>query len=262
MFIRLDDLSFNSDIEKWSSIFAVLEENSISAIVGVIPDNMDPEFSKCCFSDRKDFWHYVRALQGRGHCIFLHGLNHLCNIRGYGQFCKGTLGGETLGSFDYQYNLLNSAVRLFQENDVRIDGFMAPRHNFNNNTLNVLRSLDIFTVSDRYFPEPVIDKCITFIPVHYSKLPSKPLFVNSTVCLHPENMSFVDIELFRVALEKSRLNFYNPTVVVKSLGAPKTSSVVIDYFWRHYVYLKGAIRRIMKSSVMHFRNCCVYFSKI
>lgn len=71
--IRLDDACPQMNAEKWARIERILDKYKVRPIVGVIPENRDPDF--VAVAD-ENFWEKACEWQKKGWTIALHGLHH------------------------------------------------------------------------------------------------------------------------------------------------------------------------------------------
>lgn len=71
--IRLDDACPTMNHANWNRMECLLDKYSIRPIVGVIPENQDPDFA---WKNDKSFWERVHFWQEKGWSIAVHGLHH------------------------------------------------------------------------------------------------------------------------------------------------------------------------------------------
>jgi predicted deacetylase len=198
---RLDDVAPNMKWDAYFSLKTLFITHGISPIIGVIPDNRDPEFTKfpkCSF----DFWEEIRTVQGLGWAVAMHGYQHLLNsLNGgiLGLSKKGEFAGVPL---ERQLEKLQAGKEILEKNGVRIDAFMAPAHSFDENTLHALSQIGIRVLTDGFALYPYWRNDILWVP----QLTSRPRrFVAGllTFCLHPNTMSSSDIAILRDFLAKN-----------------------------------------------------------
>lgn len=83
--LRLDDACPQMNAEKWAGVERILDKYKVRPIVGVIPENRDPDF--VAVAD-ENFWEKACEWQKKGWTIALHGLHHELHFhepRGYYQ---------------------------------------------------------------------------------------------------------------------------------------------------------------------------------
>src|SRR5579863_10035621 len=78
--LRVDDLCPTVHADRWHALEVLIEEFEIKPILGIVPDNRDPEL--CQSAPNPEFWPQMRALESAGASIGLHGFRHLCASRG------------------------------------------------------------------------------------------------------------------------------------------------------------------------------------
>ena len=71
--LRLDDACPQMNAEKWAGVERILDKYKVRPIVGVIPENRDPDF--VAVAD-ENFWEKACEWQKKGWTIALHGLHH------------------------------------------------------------------------------------------------------------------------------------------------------------------------------------------
>ena len=76
--MRLDDASEYMDVEKWQRMEDLLDKYHIKPIVGVIPNNQDPDMVGVYPKDEQ-FWEKVQRWKEKGWTIALHGYTHRAN---------------------------------------------------------------------------------------------------------------------------------------------------------------------------------------
>ncbi len=74
--LRLDDACPQMDKAKWQRVEDILDKYTIKPLVGIIPNNEDPQ--TCIDSFDVGFTEKARRWQEKGWGIALHGYNHVC----------------------------------------------------------------------------------------------------------------------------------------------------------------------------------------
>ncbi|MBI3668694.1 MAG: DUF2334 domain-containing protein [Acidobacteria bacterium] len=200
--IRFDDICPTMDWKIWDGIEAVLIQHDVKPILSVIPDNQDQKFH--CGESANGFWDRVRAWQGRGWTIGLHGYQHrfvtrdsgLLGLNGYSEFAGLPL--------EEQRVKLEKAVKIFSREGVRPDVWVAPGHSFDANTIQALVSLGIHTISDSLFLYPHRDsRGVFWIPQQLWKFRAMPFGI-WTVCIHHPDELYTNLAYFRRSIQKYR----------------------------------------------------------
>lgn len=226
---RLDDVCENMNWDNFVRVQEVFLRHKVKPIIGVIPNNQDAsllKLPKCSFS----FWREVRRLQQEyGWSVALHGLTHA-----YETEDSGMLGVNSRSEFaglclQVQDRKIKEGVRIFRENDVRIDAFMAPAHSFDRTTLECLKSNGIRVITDGYAFYPYYEYGILFVPQLTSRPRNIPLGL-WTFCLHTNSMSrqsIDDLESFVCANLKNVVSFAEATKHVISHRSYRMQSVLL-----------------------------------
>ena len=86
--LRFDDICPTMNWEQWGKAKSILDAANVKALLGVIPDNQDPDLK--IDKPREDFWNYLLELQKEGHTIAMHGYQHVFTSPRHG-LLKGTI---------------------------------------------------------------------------------------------------------------------------------------------------------------------------
>jgi predicted deacetylase len=212
--LRFDDMCPTINWPVWQKIEDIMVEEGVRPILSVIPDNQDPKLHES--QPNKDFWDRVRTWQARGWTIGLHGYQHryvtkesgIIGLKHYSEFA-GVPAAE-------QRMKLERGVEIFAREGVRPDLWVAPAHSFDENTVQILGSLGIRTISDGLSLYPYRDsRGMIWVPQQLWRFRAVPSGV-WTVCIH-----------FR-----QRVREYKQSIT--SLPA-----VVQEYSWRKHSILDG-----------------------
>ena len=188
--IRFDDICPTLNWKAWDLIEAVLIEAGVKPIVAVIPDNRDEQL-RMGEAD-KGFWDRVRAWQLRGWTIGLHGYQHryvtthsgILGLKRYSEFA-GLLLAE-------QEAKLWEASRIFREQGIEPNVWVAPAHSFDWNTVRALQKIGIHTISDGFYLSPHVDsRGMLWIPQQLWRFRPMPVGLR-TICINPVDRLFKD----------------------------------------------------------------------
>lgn len=192
-FIRLDDASEYMDVKKWNRMESLLKDYNIKPIVGIIPDNQDPDLVEKYTKD-KLFWNKVKEWQDAGWTLALHGYTH--------KFCSecGGINPVNLRSefagvdLESQKEKIRKGNCILKQHNINAEIFFAPAHTFDENTLKALeeetsiRVISDTIANDVYYKEPFY-----FIPQQSGRVRNLP-FRLTTFCYHPNNMNEIDFK--------------------------------------------------------------------
>lgn len=203
--LRLDDASEHMDIKKWQRMELLLDKYAIKPLVGVIPQNADPEL--LAYEKDLDFWKKATDWQKNGWELALHGFDHRY-ITEEGGLNPVNKRSEFAGvPLEDQKKKIREGVRILQEHGVEARIFFAPSHTFDENTLKALREeSNIRIISDTVANDVYEHDGFTFIPQQSGRVRKLPFKV-VTFCYHPNVMQendFLELEEF---LQKSTKSF-------------------------------------------------------
>lgn len=209
--LRLDDASDYMDIEKWQRMEDLLDKYNIKPLVGIIPDNRDPDLVGKYNRDT-EFWDKVQRWKSKGWELALHGCYHkyTTNDGGVNPVNKRS---EFAGvSLDKQKKMIRHGVDILKMHGIEPKIFFAPSHTFDKNTLIALKQeSDIRIISDTVANDIYFEDGFYFIPQqsgHVRKLPFKVC----TFCYHPNTMEEAEFQV----LEKfcaDNLNKFKATIL-------------------------------------------------
>lgn len=183
--IRLDDACPNMDKNKWERVEKILDNYKIKPIVGIIPDNKDPEFKSPLI---ENFWtNYAQRWQNKGWLIAQHGLHH--NLS---KIVRTEFSGK---NYEEQYEIIQNGYNILKKHGINPECFFAPAHTFDDNTIKACKNIEGFKfISDGYAFFPYKYKEMLFFPNIFDtphKISNRGVF---TFVFHPNNMQESDFE--------------------------------------------------------------------
>ncbi|MGF7057746.1 DUF2334 domain-containing protein [Brassicibacter mesophilus] len=204
--LRLDDASEFMDVSKWNRIEVLLDKYSIKPIVGIIPNNQDPNMIDKYKKD-EDFWDKVKCWQEKEWTIALHGCNHV-----YDSNCGGlnpvNYRSEFAGiSLEIQKEKIDMGISILDSHGISTMIFFAPSHTFDINTLEALRlKSDIRIISDTIANDIYKSDGFYFIPQQSGRVRNLP-FKITTFCYHPNEMTDQDFYLLEKFIKENQTKF-------------------------------------------------------
>ena len=161
--VRLDDACSQMNKQKWQCAEDILDKYGIKPMVGIIPQNEDPE---TCI-DASDMTFITKALtwQRKGWAMALHGYNHVCTTSDGG--INPIHNRSEFAGLDYQsqYLKLKKGYANLASIGVVPLYFYATSHTFDINTIKALReATPIRIISDTIALYPYQFEGVTFIP--------------------------------------------------------------------------------------------------
>ncbi len=174
----------------------------VRPILAVVPDNRDPHLE--VQAAREDFWEQARHWQRRGWTIALHGYQHR-----YVNQNPGIIGRNRYSEFAgldeaEQEAKIAAGLKIFERQGIRADAWVAPAHSFDETTLRVLARYGVRHISDGYALRPYRDgEGRVWAPQQMGRFIDMPGGL-WTVCMHFNEWTPVDIELFKANLSRFR----------------------------------------------------------
>jgi hypothetical protein len=242
--IRLDDACPTMDSQKWDLFETFLDNYNIKPIVAVIPNNLDN--SMLYDEEDRNFWKKVKRWQDKGWHIALHGYDHKYITDGQGLVPLNKQ-SEFVGlPLEEQIEKIKNGWKIFKDNDIESDIWVAPSHTFDENTLKAIKSeTTISVVSDGISKQPFSKFGFFWIPQQlwkYKKI-SSGIY---TICYHPSMMSEAQIYSELKVLNK------NNNTIISNIEALKEKHQggrlsLIDYMYKKYFFIKrNFIKKVFK----------------
>lgn len=203
--IRLDDASSHMDVQRWDRMESILDDYGIKPIVGIIPQNCDPEL--LIYEEDTLFWDKARSWQEKGWIIALHGYNHLYTTTesGLNPLHKRS---EFAGvDFIVQKDMIRNGFEILKCHGLNPTIFFAPSHTYDTNTLKAIKEVtDIDIISDTVANDIYYKDGFYYIPVQSGKV-RKLNFTTTTFCLHPNMMSENDFCCLEKFIASNKMKF-------------------------------------------------------
>jgi len=180
---RIDDICPTMDWSKFERLKAILDTHRLKALLGVIPDNRDKKLHSQ--PARADFWASIKKLADDGWIIAQHGFQHI-----YVNEQAGLIGLNPRSEFAglpyaEQQQKLSEGKKIFAQNGLSPEWWIAPAHSFDQNTCRALASLNFTRISDGIALFPFKKYGLAWYPQQLWK-PLKKHQGFWTICLHPE----------------------------------------------------------------------------
>jgi predicted deacetylase len=192
--LRIDDLCPTVSARRWQQFQALIEEFRLHPILAVVPDNQDPELQVS--PPDPTFWDCMRALEGAGAAIGLHGYRHLCASRGRSLVDLHRISEFAGVPAATQQAWIGDGMRILRDHGLDPNIWVAPRHGFDRNTVTALREEGILHLSDGFARAPFLRCGLTWIPQQLWAPVEKERGL-WTVCVHPNTASDAEIAALR-----------------------------------------------------------------
>lgn len=163
--VRLDDACPQMNHENWHCMEELLDKYQVKPLVGVIPDNHDPEFT---WPEDERFWERARNWQDKGWTIAQHGCRHLYLPEAKRRYFQKShsLHTEWAGvDSEVQKEMMREGYNLLRAHGLFPTGFFAPAHTFDANTVAACKLIpELKFISDGYGLMPYRKAGMTFLP--------------------------------------------------------------------------------------------------
>ena len=200
--LRFDDLCPTANWPIWDRLEELLDQFGVCPIVSVIPDNRDKGL--VVSQPGKNFWDRVRSWQSRKWILGLHGYQHCCFTKKPGLYGRAATSEFAGLPSEVQEIKLQNAVRIFREQRVKPEVWVAPAHSFDVNTIDILWRLGVHVVNDGYALYPYEDeRGMVWIPQQLGRFRNLPVGI-WTICLHFNRWNGEHLQQFRADLERFR----------------------------------------------------------
>jgi Predicted deacetylase len=192
--IRLDDISWDMNFDKFDRIREILCRYQVSPIIGVIPENRDQKLAE--YRNESDhetgideFWELMRELQDKdGWEIALHGCYHVYTTDEPGIMDINKRSEFAGLSYEKQRELIKKGRTVLERNGLKPIAFMAPAHSFDYTTIKALEDNGIYNITDGLAVYPYKQKGCVFVPQTGVQLKVEGLGY-STICIHVNEWS-------------------------------------------------------------------------
>ncbi|MBR2548000.1 MAG: DUF2334 domain-containing protein [Eubacterium sp.] len=237
--IRLDDACQTMNHNNWDRIERLLDQYGICPIVGVIPDNKDPDF---LWEYDFSFWEKVRTWQKKGWTIAMHGLHHKMFYHdpvGYYQKSHSIYTEYAGLKYSIQKKMMSEGITILRQNRVKPSGFFAPAHTYDLNTVRALKEFpEIQFISDGYALEAYKKDGMVFVPSICDGPFSFPFGV-FTYVFHPSVMKEEDFKKLESFLFNNRNRIIN---VEKALSCIRDGQGLIGTILENSIFIVRWIR--------------------
>lgn len=241
--IRLDDACETMNLEKWEKVESILDSLNIKPIVAVIPLNKD---STLKISKKNDyFWELINTWKNKGWQIALHGFEHKYHrIPRRRQFIPLYERSEFACLEEkLQTDKILKGIDILKNNGINPNIWVAPSHSFDQTTIDVLRKkTDIRIISDGISFFPFIKDGMTFLPQQLWK-PFKFPFGIWTICLHPNNMNYLEIN--NLSKELNNSYYKNKFIDVNEINKYKNKLHFLSFIFKRLFLLKIFLKHLL-----------------
>lgn len=229
--MRLDDASEYMDVKKWERIETLFDKYYIKPIVGVIPNNQDPDMVEVYLRDL-EFWNKVVNWEKKGWAVALHGYTHVFETNEGGINPVNNRSEFAGVSLERQKEKIKMGYDILTKKGITPNIFFAPAHTFDENTLIALKEeTNIRIISDTIANNIYFRDGFYFVPQQSGKARKLP-FKIVTFCYHPNIMKDIDYENLEKFLKTENKNF----ISIKDVQYKEREKNILDKFfeWSYF----------------------------
>ena len=187
LLIRFDDLSPYTNMDIINEIKTVCKKYKSAVLLCIIPFCEDKNLIENNTNNGDKFWEAMLYCQEQNSILGLHGYKHVLWRNKSRQIFPISMKTEFCGlKEDIQRNMIKKGRDFLEKKGLNIRFFAAPAHSMDQNTVKVLKELNIKVVSDGFFSECTLWKGIKWLPLKSWKETRKFIGPLSTICKHPK----------------------------------------------------------------------------
>lgn len=204
--VRLDDITPDMDWEKFRRLETLLDENNIAPLIGIVPDNQDPNLMRNPVM--ADFEVQIKKWENRGWVLAMHGWKHIYTTKKGGLFPLNNFSEFAGVAKEKQREMILDGKHKLLGMGVKTDIFMAPAHSFDKNTLSLLKEAGFQYITDGFGNQPYRWNGLTFLPIAFQK--NKDIEKSegyTTLVFHTNTMNEQDFLAFEKTLQKHKNDF-------------------------------------------------------
>lgn len=229
--VRMDDACATMHHEKWSQLELLFDTYNIKPMVGIVPNNKDIELMQAPADD--DFYTKAIQWQKKGWTIALHGYEHLYHTSNKGinpVLHRSEFSGLPL---EIQEEKIEKGFEILKKNDLQVDYFFAPSHNFDTNTLKAIyNKTSIRKISDTIASIPYKKDDFYFFPLQFGKFRNIKSAGYWTFCLHPNTMRDIDLVFAKQFIKQHHEKFISfDDINTENLKPKSKRDQIMSYFY-------------------------------
>ncbi len=238
--IRLDDIAENMNWELMDKCEILFDKYNIKPLLGVIPNNQDPELLKYPKNER--FWEKVSQWKKKEWEITMHGYSHLYTQKSDKKDIFNYGGNSEFYGLNYheQLDKIKNGIIEFEKRGIQIRSFFAPNHIYDEITLRALKDCNINIVIDGYGLFPFFKNGILFIPQLFYREILLPFGIQSTQ-IHLNYWSQTDFNQFEQFIKKNADKILHLDYIL-NLEKPNLIKNTINYTLEKTIKTIRAIR--------------------
>ncbi|MCP4567747.1 MAG: DUF2334 domain-containing protein [FCB group bacterium] len=222
--IRWDDVSFRQDRRKFQTLVDLFVKFDIPAVLGVIPDNQDPDIS-LEQGDQAAFVDELRVLEKNGWEIAQHGFRHIKHTDNGGILGLNKASEFAGRDYDQQLQDLEQGRDILTNFGFNPVTFIPPWHSYDKATIKALGQSGFKTFSDGLFLYPRLTENLLQLPMIFWSVPNRLSALEKmnsiyTICLHPQLIRDEDLTRLELFFKD-----YRPQVVTAASLLEQTDNL-------------------------------------
>lgn len=204
--VRLDDITPDMDWDRFRRLEKMLDENHIAPLIGVVPDNQDPNLMRN--PAMSDFDKQIKIWENKNWVFAMHGWKHIYTTKKGGLFPLNNFSEYAGVSRDKQREMIFDGKEKLQKMGIHTNIFMAPAHSFDKHTLSLLKEAGFKYITDGFGDFPYEWKGLTFLPIAFKR--SKDINKSegyTTLVFHTNTMDEQEVADFAKILKEHKEDF-------------------------------------------------------
>lgn len=204
--VRLDDITPDMDWDKFHRLEKILDENHIAPLLGIVPDNQDPNLMRN--EAVRDFAKEIAQWEAKDWVLAMHGWKHIYTTKKGGLFPLNRFSEFAGVSKEKQREMIYDGKEKLQKMGIHTNIFMAPAHSFDKYTLEVLKEAGFCYITDGFGDVPYQWKGLTFLPIAFQRNKDiKRKDGYTTLVFHTNTMSEQEFASFEKIVEEHKKDF-------------------------------------------------------
>lgn len=204
--VRLDDITPDMDWEKFRRLEKILDENKITPLIGIVPDNQDPNLMRN--EPMPEFEAQIKVWEEKNWVLAMHGWKHIYTTKKGGLFPLNHFSEFAGVPKNKQREMIYDGKEKLQKMGIVTNVFMAPAHSFDKHTVSLLKEAGFQYITDGFGQIPYKWKGLTFLPIAFQR--SKDIEKSegyTTLVFHTNTMNEQDFVDFERVIEKHKQDF-------------------------------------------------------
>ena len=204
--VRLDDITPDMDWEKFRRLEKILDENKIAPLIGVVPNNQDPNLMRN--EKMPNFAKQIKLWEEKEWVLAMHGWKHIYTTKQGGLFPLNDFSEFAGVPREKQRSMILDGKEKLQTMGINTDIFMAPAHSYDTNTLSMLKEASFRYITDGFGDYPYEWKGLTFLPIAFQRSKDvKRAEGYTTLVFHTNTMSEQEFVGFEKMVEEHKDDF-------------------------------------------------------